>query len=60
MRRLPPQNTENNLASLVDLAPHLAEELLSTVDQPLRIQRCPKTGRDYLVCDYNRDGDSYR
>ncbi|KAI8055792.1 F-actin-capping protein subunit beta [Syncephalis plumigaleata] len=60
MRRLPPQNTENNLASLVDLAPHLAEELLSTVDQPLRIQRCAKTGRDYLVCDYNRDGDSYR
>ncbi|RKP25593.1 F-actin-capping protein subunit beta [Syncephalis pseudoplumigaleata] len=60
MRRLPPQNTEDNLASLVDLAPHLAEELLSTVDQPLRVQRCPKTGRDYLVCDYNRDGDAYR
>ncbi|KAI9598749.1 F-actin-capping protein subunit beta [Syncephalis fuscata] len=60
MRRLPPQNMENNLTSLVDLAPHLAEELLSTVDQPLRVQRCPKSGRDYLICDYNRDGDSYR
>ena len=24
------------------------------------MRRCRKTGRDYLLCDYNRDGDSYR
>ena len=24
------------------------------------MRRCKKTGRDYLLCDYNRDGDSYR
>ena len=24
------------------------------------MQRCKKTNRDYLLCDYNRDGDSYR
>jgi len=30
------------------------------VDQPLTIRRCKQTGRDYLLCDYNRDGDSYR
>jgi capping protein beta len=30
------------------------------VDQPLQIRRCKKSGRDYLLCDYNRDGDSYR
>jgi len=30
------------------------------VDQPLEVRRCRKTGRDYLLCDYNRDGDSYR
>lgn len=30
------------------------------MDQPLSIRRCRQTGRDYLLCDYNRDGDSYR
>jgi capping protein beta len=24
------------------------------------VRRCKQTGRDYLLCDYNRDGDSYR
>ncbi|KAI9105244.1 F-actin-capping protein subunit beta [Phlyctochytrium arcticum] len=60
MRRLPPQKVEENLANLVELAPHLTEDLLSAIDQPLRVQRCKQTGRDYLLCDYNRDGDSYR
>jgi capping protein beta len=30
------------------------------VDQPLDVRRCKKTGKDYLLCDYNRDGDSWR
>ncbi|KAJ3299295.1 hypothetical protein HK104_009414 [Borealophlyctis nickersoniae] len=60
MRRLPPQKVEQNLADLVDLAPHLTDDLVSGIDTPLRTQRCPKTGRDYLLSDYNRDGDSYR
>jgi capping protein beta len=30
------------------------------VDQPLEVRRCSQTNRDYLLCDYNRDGDSYR
>lgn len=30
------------------------------MDQPLETRRCAKTGRDYLLCDYNRDGDSWR
>jgi len=38
----------------------LTEDLLSSVDQPLSVRRCKQTGRDYLLCDYNRDGDSYR
>ena len=40
--------------------PDLTEDLLSSVDQPLEVRRCPKSNRDYLLCDYNRDGDSYR
>lgn len=60
MRRLPPQKIEKNLAELIDLVPHLCEDLLSSVDQPLKIARDKECGKDYLLCDYNRDGDSYR
>lgn len=40
--------------------PNLGEDLLSSVDQPLKIARDKSTGKDYLLCDYNRDGHSYR
>ncbi|ATZ51911.1 Bccap2 [Botrytis cinerea B05.10] len=60
LRRLNPKHTTTHLNSLIDLVPSLTEDLLSSVDQPLTISRCRKTGRDYLLCDYNRDGDSYR
>nr|ACO12007.1 F-actin-capping protein subunit beta [Lepeophtheirus salmonis] len=60
MRRLPPQKIEKNLSDLIDLVPNLCEDLLSSVDQPLKIARDKKVGKGYLLCDYNRDGDSYR
>jgi capping protein beta len=60
MRRLPPTQIEDNLAGLLDLAPDLVEDLLSAVDQPLKIAFDSSAKRDYLLCDYNRDGDSYR
>jgi len=47
-------------ASLIDLVPDLCEHLLSAVDQPLKIATDKTAHRDYLLCDYNRDGDSYR
>ena len=37
MRRLPPQNIEENLAGLIDLVPALCEDLLSSIDQPLKV-----------------------
>jgi len=40
--------------------PHLCEDLLTSVDQPLKIARDKSYGKDFLLCDYNRDGDSYR
>ena len=55
-----PKHTAEHLNGLITLAPDLAEDLLSSVDQPLTVRRCKQTGRDYLLCDYNRDGDSYR
>lgn len=60
MRRLPPQHVAENLAKLAVLAPDLAEELLTAVDQPLKVAKDAATGKDYLLCDYNRDGDSHR
>lgn len=60
MRRLPPQNTEENLAGLIDLVPSLCEDLLSSIDQPLQVAKDAESNKDYLLCDYNRDGDSYR
>lgn len=60
MRRLPPQNIEEDLDGLIQLAPDLCEDLLAAVDQPLKIAKDRESGRDYLLCDYNRDGDSYR
>ncbi|KAL2262354.1 hypothetical protein VTK26DRAFT_1579 [Humicola hyalothermophila] len=60
LRRLNPKHTASHLSNIISLAPDLTEDLLSSVDQPLTVRRCKQTGRDYLLCDYNRDGDSYR
>ncbi|EDS29787.1 F-actin capping protein subunit beta [Culex quinquefasciatus] len=53
MRRLPPQQIEKNLIDLIDLAPALCEDLLTSIDQPLKIAKDKETGKDYLLCDYN-------
>jgi len=60
MRRLPPSACENSLAGLIEIAPQLTDELLTHVDQPLKVYKDSKTGKNYVLCDYNRDGDSYR
>ena len=60
MRRLPPTQVEENVASLVAMCPDYADDLLGSVDQPLKVMTDRATGRDYLACDYNRDGESYR
>jgi capping protein (actin filament) muscle Z-line, beta len=60
LRRLNPKDTSANVSRLCDLAPSLTEDLLESVEVPLTSRRCTKTGRDFLCCDYNRDGDSWR
>lgn len=60
MRRLPPNKIEQNLNGLLNLLPNDAEELLQRVDQPLQEETDSETGRKFLLCDYNRDGDSHR
>ncbi|KIM84334.1 hypothetical protein PILCRDRAFT_6581 [Piloderma croceum F 1598] len=60
MRRLPPTRVEENVAALVGICPDYADDLLGSVDQPLQLRTDRATGREYLACDYNRDGESYR
>jgi capping protein beta len=60
MRRLPPTRVEENVAALVGICPDYADDLLGSVDQPLQLKTDRATGKEYLACDYNRDGDSYR
>ncbi len=60
MRRLPPTNIEDNVAALVEICPDYADDFLGSVDQPLSVLTDKATGKEYLACDYNRDGDSYR
>jgi capping protein beta len=60
MRRMPPSSIENSLAGLIDLVPDLTEDLLNNVDQPLKLAKDTKLNRDFVLCDYNRDGDSFR
>jgi hypothetical protein len=60
MRRLPPEAVVDNLTALLSAAPELTEELLSRVDQPLQVAVDGVSGREFLLCDYNRDADAYR
>ncbi|CAK5268364.1 unnamed protein product [Mycena citricolor] len=60
MRRLPPKRTEENVAALIAICPDYADDLLGSVDQPLKLRTDRATGKEYLACDYNRDGESYR
>lgn len=60
MRRMPPSSVENSLAGLIEMVPELTDELLAQVDQPLKTCKDTKTGKMFVMCDYNRDGDSYR
>lgn len=56
---MPPSRMEQSLEELVDLAPDLTDDLLNTVDQPLQVSK-DSHKNIYLLCDYNRDADSYR
>lgn len=59
-RRLPPTKIEENLNALLNIRPDFADDLLGSVDQPLKLLTDKTSGREYLACDYNRDADSYR
>eukprot|EP00768_Dysnectes_brevis_P003988 gnl/Dysnectes_brevis/2830_a3455_1313.p1 GENE.gnl/Dysnectes_brevis/2830_a3455_1313~~gnl/Dysnectes_brevis/2830_a3455_1313.p1 ORF type:complete len:305 (-),score=117.95 gnl/Dysnectes_brevis/2830_a3455_1313:128-1021(-) len=59
-RRLPTTNLPDTVAKLCKLAPHLTEDLLAEIDQPLRVLHDTEEHQPFIACDYNRDGDSFR
>jgi capping protein beta len=59
LRRVQPKDVEDRLYDAIKLNKSTAEELLATVDVPMKIGTDSK-GNRYILCDYNRDGDSYR
>lgn len=70
LRRLDPKYVSHNLNNICTLIQsdsgdasekdEITQDLLSSVDAPLKVSKCQQSGKDYLCCDYNRDGDSYR
>ncbi|CUS23234.1 LAQU0S09e00144g1_1 [Lachancea quebecensis] len=61
LRRLDPTKVEQNLNQLIKLDPDLAEDLLASVDTPLKVKKDPSASqKEFLCCDYNRDIDSHR
>ena len=60
LKHMPVSEMGKHLAAICKLNPDLTEELLEEQDQPLKVMRCEETGRDFIVCDHNRDGDSFR
>ncbi|WFC98945.1 F-actin-capping protein subunit beta [Malassezia yamatoensis] len=63
LRRLPPAEVSKNVKILAEVLPDYADDLYSGVDQPLTLRIDPTpTGahREYLCCDYNRIGNSWR
>ena len=60
MRRLPPSKIEENIDALMQISPDYADDLSGNVDQPLKLRVDRATGKEYLACVYNQDGESYR
>lgn len=60
MRRMPPKHIETALSALLTLLPQHSSDLLSQVDQPLQVLCDVDSGKEFILCEYNRDADSYR
>jgi capping protein beta len=60
IRRIPPKLSDTALAALLSLMPQYSSDLLSQVDQPLQVVCDVESGKEFILCEYNRDADSYR
>ncbi|XP_057973765.1 probable F-actin-capping protein subunit beta isoform X1 [Malania oleifera] len=60
MRRIHPKHADTALSALLSLLPDHSADLLSQVDQPLQVLCDVDCGKEFILCEYNRDADSYR
>lgn len=60
LRRLPPQQIEQNLEVITKLLPDETPRLLKMVDVPSNVMLCPSSQREFLLCDHNRHDMAYR
>ena len=62
MLRLPSSSIKKNLGAITELVPDddLKGDIELKTDQPLDIIMDEDEGREFLKCEYNKDGDSYR
>jgi hypothetical protein len=51
---MPPKDIYANLEATLELAPDIIEDLLASVDQPLKEMLDTSCNRPFLICDYNR------
>lgn len=60
LRRVPPANIEPRLYDAIHLCPDLTDNLLSTVDIPMKIVQDTAANGQFVACEFNRDLDSHR
>ncbi|CAH6720361.1 F-actin-capping protein subunit beta [[Candida] jaroonii] len=65
LRRLNPDKISENLNDLCTILQNddeieLTQDLLSSIDTPLKLIKDSSNNKEFLCCDYNRDGDNYR
>ncbi|GJV59303.1 probable F-actin-capping protein subunit beta [Tanacetum coccineum] len=62
MRRMPPKHTQTALSALLSLLPDHSSgsPLLIIVSAPLQVLCDEDSGKEFILCEYNRDADSYR
>nr|GEX49253.1 probable F-actin-capping protein subunit beta [Tanacetum cinerariifolium] len=54
------KNLQTTLSALLSLLPDQSSDLLSQIDQPLQVLCDEDSGKEFILCEYNRDADSYR
>jgi capping protein beta len=59
LRHTDPKNVEDRIFEVIKLNPSVIEDILAQTDVPLKIST-DSAGNQYILCDYNRDSDSYR
>ena len=64
LRRLPPKDILTNFNELLLISKEIKEDLLMSVDLPLKVLKCKESQREFLCNEFNKqeidDNDFYR